>query len=66
MIIFCSVQLARYAVAEILIIHGRNETRLRNAEEQVKEAAIENKHDLTLHSVLGDLACIEDIRNIAR
>ena len=52
--------------ADILIIHGRDATRLRNAEEQVKEAAIHHKHDLTLHTVLGDLACIQDIRNIAR
>ena len=52
--------------ADILVIHGRDATRLRNAEEQVKEAAIHHKHDPTVHTVLGDLACIQDIRNIAR
>lgn len=49
---------------DVLILHGRNTERLRQSEKEVRN--VSNNPNLEIHTVLGDLASLKDIREIAR
>eukprot|EP00088_Acartia_fossae_P011359 TRINITY_DN15740_c0_g1_i14.p1 TRINITY_DN15740_c0_g1~~TRINITY_DN15740_c0_g1_i14.p1 ORF type:complete len:271 (+),score=7.56 TRINITY_DN15740_c0_g1_i14:53-865(+) len=54
---------------DVLILHGRNPERLKNAETQVRSVLANRKESdakTEIHCVLGDLGIISDVRNVAR
>ena len=48
---------------DVLIIHGRSPERLKNCESEIKKVTT---CDTKVHSVIGDLSNIDDVKDIAR